>query len=70
MIPSSLALAAVVCWQPWPSPGMGVQMRKRSSFQIDFPDWSEVSQYGVNTLNPGDEFEAHSECVNSWLPVI
>jgi mannose-6-phosphate isomerase-like protein (cupin superfamily) len=45
-------------------------MPKKTPAQIDFPDWSEVSQYGVNTLEAGDEVELHfHDCNEYWIIV-
>ncbi len=33
-----------------------------------FPVWSEVSRYGVNTLQPGDSVELHfHDCNEFWI---
>lgn len=36
--------------------------------QERFPDWSEVSHYGINTLQQGDEVELHyHNCNEYWI---
>lgn len=42
----------------------------RLNNQEGFPDWSEVSHYGINTLKPGDEVELHyHNCNEYWIIV-
>ena len=43
-------------------------MPKAMPSDTDFPTWSEVSQYGVNTLQPGDNVELHfHDCNEFWI---
>lgn len=43
-------------------------MPKAISSNTDFPSWSEVSRYGVNTLQPGDTVELHfHDCNEFWI---
>ena len=43
-------------------------MPKATPSDTDFPTWSEVSQYGVNTLQPGDTVELHfHDCNEFWI---
>lgn len=43
-------------------------MPKATPDQATFPSWSEVSRYGVNTLNPGDTVELHfHDCNEFWI---
>lgn len=43
-------------------------MPKAQPSQTTFPSWSEVSKYGVNTLEPGDEVELHfHDCNEFWI---
>jgi mannose-6-phosphate isomerase-like protein (cupin superfamily) len=42
------------------------QIRKR----VDFPSWSEVSKYGINTLQPGDRVKLHFHDSNEFWIII
>lgn len=43
-------------------------MPKAISSDTDFPLWSEVSRYGVNTLQAGDTVELHfHDCNEFWI---
>lgn len=43
-------------------------MPKAVPNDVTFPSWSEVSRYGVNTLNPGDTIELHfHDCNEFWI---
>ena len=43
-------------------------MPKAIASDTDFPVWSEVSRYGVNTLQPGDSVELHfHDCNEFWI---
>ena len=43
-------------------------MPKAIPSDTDFPAWSEVSRYGVNTLQPGDSVELHfHDCNEFWI---
>ena len=45
-------------------------MPKVHKSQADFPDWSEVTTYGINTLEPGAEVELHfHDCNEYWIIV-
>lgn len=45
-------------------------MPKVSSSNMSFPEWSEVENYGVNTLNAGDEVELHFHDSNEYWIII
>ena len=43
-------------------------MPKATPSDTAFPAWSEVSRYGVNTLQPGDSVELHfHDCNEFWI---
>jgi mannose-6-phosphate isomerase-like protein (cupin superfamily) len=43
-------------------------MPKAIPSQPAFPNWSEVTNYGVNTLKPGDAVELHfHDCNEFWI---
>ena len=43
-------------------------MPKAIPADTQFPPWSEVSRYGVNTLEPGAEVELHfHDCNEFWI---
>lgn len=43
-------------------------MPKAVPNDTDFPDWSEVTRYGVNTLQPGASVELHfHDCNEFWI---
>lgn len=45
-------------------------MPKASPSQTAFPDWSEVTNYGLNTLEAGAELELHfHDCNEYWIIV-
>lgn len=45
-------------------------MPKATPSQATFPDWSEVTNYGVNTLEAGAEVELHfHDCNEYWIIV-
>jgi mannose-6-phosphate isomerase-like protein (cupin superfamily) len=45
-------------------------MPKAVPKSADFPDWSEVSTYGVNTLVPGQRVEPHFHDANEFWIII
>ncbi len=45
-------------------------MPKAATNQTSFPAWSEVTNYGVNTLNVGDEVELHFHDSNEFWIII
>jgi mannose-6-phosphate isomerase-like protein (cupin superfamily) len=43
-------------------------MPKTDSKEGKFPAWSEVSKYGINTLEPGDVVKLHfHDCNEFWI---
>jgi mannose-6-phosphate isomerase-like protein (cupin superfamily) len=43
-------------------------MPKTNPKKLNFPTWSEVSKYGINTLGVGDTVKAHfHDCNEFWI---
>jgi mannose-6-phosphate isomerase-like protein (cupin superfamily) len=45
-------------------------MPKTDAKESKFPAWSEVSKYGINTLQPGDKVELHFHDSNEYWIII
>jgi hypothetical protein len=45
-------------------------MPKTDPKELNFPTWSEVSKYGINTLGAGDTVKAHfHDCNEFWIVI-
>jgi mannose-6-phosphate isomerase-like protein (cupin superfamily) len=45
-------------------------MPKTNPKELDFTSWSEVSKYGINTLNSGDTVKSHFHDSNEFWIII